>query len=478
MPTAAIPKQITVQPGVRYIGPQPGPQELFLSTPADIAVYGGAAGGGKTFGLLYDASTHAALDPVPGFGAVIFRRTSPQITQEGGLWDEAGKLYPLMGGVAKHRTKIRFAHMQYESDRFNWQGSQIAYCGFDELCHFTEEQFFYLLSRNRSTCGIKPRVRATCNPDADSWVKHFLGPWVDEKWPVRDRARSGEIRRFIREDGQITWLSRGQRHPDAKTVTFIAASIYDNPALLATNPEYLVNLKALPLVERERLLGGNWVIRKEGGKVFKKTWFRQVEDIPPDIIRLLRFWDIAATEDERKEKKNEERGGPDYTASCLIGLTAHGTFIVLDATWDRKSALEVDTLMRETAAADRELARRLGCSDVIIRCEQEPGGSGKRDIAHIRQLLFEFDFLGVPPDGDKIERSRIPSTHVEARNVLVLEREWTDGFLNFLEAFPNPKVHDDVPDAFDGAMLCLINSDAGGVVEIAPNVATALNFFF
>ena len=366
-----------------------------------------------------------------------------------------------MGGVSKqtrlewvwpqHKTKVRFAHMQYDSDRFNWQGSQIPFLAFDELTHFTEEQFFYLLSRNRSTCGVKPCVRATCNPDADSWVKRFLGPWVDEKWPVDDRAKSGEIRKFVREDGQIRWLKKGEKHPDAKTVTFIAASIYDNPALLTVNPEYLMNLKALPLVERERLLGGNWSIRKEGGKVFKKVWFKPVPVPPSDIVRKIRFWDIAATEDERKEKKNEEKGGPDFTASVLVGLTERNSFIVLDATWERLSPLDVDRVMRNTALQDGK--------SVGQRSEQEPGSSGKRDVSHIRHsVLFEFDYKGIPSFSDKLERSRIPSSHVEAGNVEILEGVWNEGFLNFLEAFPNVKVHDDVVDGFTGAILALIES--------------------
>ena len=77
----------------KVLRPQEGPQEVFLCTPADIAIYGGAAGGGKTFALLLEALRHSAN---PGFGAVIFRRQSIQITQEGGLWDSSFEVY---GGI-------------------------------------------------------------------------------------------------------------------------------------------------------------------------------------------------------------------------------------------------------------------------------------------------------------------------------------------------------------------------------------------
>src|SRR5260221_6962819 len=260
------------------IEPQPGPQTVFLSTPADICIYGGAAGGGKSFGLLLEALRH--IDN-PDYGWVIFRRTYPQIKNEGGLWDESCKLFPLVGGKGKETlewdfpsgAKGKFAHMQYDKDKYSWQGAQIPFIGFDEVTHFTESQFFYMLSRNRSTCGVKPYMRATCNPDADSWVKRFLAPWVSEKWPEEDKARSGEIRWFVREDGLLRWLDRGETHPDGYSVTFIEADVYDNPKLLEKDPDYIKRLKALPLVEQERLLKKNWSIRHEGGTKFKRGWF-------------------------------------------------------------------------------------------------------------------------------------------------------------------------------------------------------------
>lgn len=77
------------------IGPQKGPQEQFLSSPADIVIYGGAAGGGKSFALLLEGLRHISN---PNFGAVIFRRNVNQITAEGGLWDTASEIYPYAGG--------------------------------------------------------------------------------------------------------------------------------------------------------------------------------------------------------------------------------------------------------------------------------------------------------------------------------------------------------------------------------------------
>src|SRR5947209_1730770 len=85
----------------RIIGPQPGPQTAFLASPADIAIYGGAAGGGKSWALLLEPLRHVH---VPDFGAVFFRRTGVQIRNEGGLWDESAKLYPHLGGRPREQA--------------------------------------------------------------------------------------------------------------------------------------------------------------------------------------------------------------------------------------------------------------------------------------------------------------------------------------------------------------------------------------
>src|SRR6478672_6135163 len=112
---------------VKVIRPPEGQQTKFLSTSADIAVYGAAAGGGKTTALLLDPLRHV---DVPGFGAVIFRRTSPQIRSEGGLWDSSMEYYPLLSAVPKEsslewvfpiRTKIKFSHLEYEKNILDWQ---------------------------------------------------------------------------------------------------------------------------------------------------------------------------------------------------------------------------------------------------------------------------------------------------------------------------------------------------------------------
>ncbi len=80
----------------------------------------------------------------------------------------------------KSGAKVTFQHIERDDDLEKFQGSQICEICFDELTHFTKKQFFYLLSRNRTSCNVAPHVRGTCNPDSDSWVAEFISWWIDQ----------------------------------------------------------------------------------------------------------------------------------------------------------------------------------------------------------------------------------------------------------------------------------------------------------
>lgn len=266
---------------------QPGFQEQFLSSSADITIAGGSAGPGKTFALLLEFCRHHKN---PEWGGVIFRRTGPQITGEGGLWDTSEKIYPHVGGSQKRSSltwnfgsgsKLKFSHLEYEKNIYDWQGTQIPFIGFDELTHFSKKMFFYLLTRNRSVSGIRPYMRATCNPDPDSWVADFIAWWIDQEtgFPISERA--GVLRYLIIDGENYIWgdtleevAEKGahilQEVPEEvnidiknliKSVTFVPGDIYDNKILMRENPEYLANLLAQDDQTKSQLLHGNWKVR-------------------------------------------------------------------------------------------------------------------------------------------------------------------------------------------------------------------------
>ncbi len=284
---------------VDIIEPQKGYQMMALSSPADIVIGGGAAGVGKTFSLLLDPMRHININ---GFGGVIFRRLTTQIKAEGGLWDESNKLYPL-AGAEPNRTelqwkfpagpKIKFSHLEHEKNVNSWQGSQIPFIGFDELTHFSMKTFFYMLSRNRSVSGVKPYLRATCNPDPDSWVSEFIDWFIGEDgFPIPERQ--AQLRYFVRDGDSFIWGNTVQetlKKADyyvrplveksgiaaeyfVKSMTFIGGSLYDNQKLLTTNPEYLANLASQDEQTRLQLLEGNWKVALNPMDIYEYSTFK------------------------------------------------------------------------------------------------------------------------------------------------------------------------------------------------------------
>lgn len=443
------------------IRPQPGAQEKFLASSADIVVYGGAAGGGKTYSLLLECLRHADN---PGFNAVVFRRQANQITNAGGLWDTAINIYSQLGATFKSSpspqvifpsgARISFNHLQLERDVYSWQGAQLCFCAFDELVHFTEKQFFYMLSRNRSTCGVKPYIRATTNPDADSWVADFLSWWINQETGYPIPERSGVIRYLYRTDGELIWGDTVQElvdkyHADpalCKSVTFIASSIYDNKILLEANPEYLANLNGLDIVEKERLLKGNWKIRPSAGLYFKRENIRIVQTIHERLISVCRSWDLAATE-ITTENKN-----PDRTAGVLMGRLKSGEFIVLDVIRRAANAADVRRMIVQTAKADRA---DYGLHTITL--PQDPGQAGKDQAATYIKALAGYKVKTAPVTGSKIVRAVPFSAQWQGGNVLLLAGDWNKEYLQEMEGFPDA-LHDDMVDASSDAFKQVANA--------------------
>lgn len=449
------------------IGPQKGPQERFLATSADICIYGGAAGGGKTFGLLLEPIRHMNNK---NYNAVIFRSNYTQVTSPGGLWDSSCKIYSLVKGAYPLKTPklhwtfksgatVNFAHLGSDSDCQNWQGSQIAMIGFDELTHFSKHQFFYMLSRNRTDSGVAPYVRATCNPDADSWVADFIKWWIAPETGYPIPERSGVIRYMVRLNDEIIWgdskeelAAQGYDAQDVKSVTFIASTLQDNQILMKMDPGYLANLKALPTVERERLLLGNWKIKAAAGLFFRRTQVGEMlEELPKDVISWCRGWDLAATSED-------EDGDPAYTAGVLIGKRKSGRYIVADVINKRLAASDVRTIIKMTAQVDKAKYKR-----VIERLPQDPGQAGKEQAQSYVKFLAGFLVKTIGESGSKESRAEPFAAQWQAENVDVLIGEWNEMYFNQLESFPESKFKDMV-DASSSAF----NEVESGATFSAP----------
>lgn len=441
------------------LAPQKGPQEMFLSTSADICIYGGAAGGGKSFGLLLEPLRHKNNK---NFSSVIFRKDYTQITTPGGLWESSRKVYSHVKGAYPLKTPklhwtfssgatVNFAHLGRDDDCDGWQGSQITMIGFDELTHFSEYQFFYMLSRNRTDSGIVPYVRATCNPDADSWVASFIKWWINQETGYPIPERSGKIRWMIRLNETIYWYDTKQQAVNAaiengmdyekavimaKSVTFIASTLQDNKILMKNDPGYMANLLALSLVERERLLYGNWKIKPAAGLLFKRTKVNMLEVLPTDVVSWARGWDLAATSED-------EDGNPAFTAGVLIGKRKNGRYIVADVINRRCDPADVRALIKMTCITDKAKYGR-----VMTRLPQDPGQAGKEQAQSYLTFLAGFSVKILQESGNKVTRAEPFSVQwlglegMNKGNVDVLIADWNEDYFTQMENFPQSTFKD------------------------------------
>src|SRR6516162_3258121 len=444
-------------PFAEKIAAQPGPQTAFLRSGADICIYGGAARGGKTAGLILEPLRHVGR--VANFTAVFFRRTMPQITNPGALWDESLNFYPRLGGTPHLRLrewrwprggKIKFSHLQFETTVYDWQGAQITLICFDELTHFSAHQFFYMVSRNRSTCGVRPYIRATCNPDADSWVADFLSWWIDPAsgHPIRERA--GVLRYFVRIAEKIVWADRpeelmkdllqGQELPPGidpplpMSVTFVPATVFDNPALLRVNPEYLAwCCHCRP----SSASGYSPAIGRSGpppGCISKGSGV-------PLSMRLRRISTsfVIGISPPPKKPSSTTRIGPSASSSAAIGAAAIGYWIWCGRAPTRATSNSCCSIPpRRTASGSRS----------------DPGQAGKSQAQHLVRALSGFTVRPATESGDKLTRFGPFSSQCCAGNVKIRRGSWNEELFRVLEGFPD-LAHDDEVDACSGALELL-----------------------
>jgi phage terminase large subunit-like protein len=464
--------------------PQEGPQTAFADCTADIGFFGGAGGGGKSWSLLFEpvkwgTLVDGAWRMPSGMRSLLLRRTQPEIVGGGGLWDEAGKMYmPLNGrarrspnpdfifhGDAGGEARVEFRHLTTEGDLLAHHGRQYAFIGFDEATHFTERQFWYLLSRLRSMCGVRPYVRATCNPDPDSFVAKLIAWWIGtDGYPIADR--SGVLRWLVRVDDGLDWFDTREAalaaHPDSLPIsfTFIGSRLTDNKVLMASDPSYIAKLKNLTRVDRARLLDGNWSVREQAGLFFKSADFKVTSSAPASIVRTVRAWDKAAS------KPTAKHPDPDWTRGVRIHQCDGGHYYVDDVVSAQDGPVEVLNLMRSTAEADGH--------GVEIVIWQDTAGAGKTDAEVTQRFLEGFTVHVVDSFSAPRTTASTPTTGA-SRAKREFAREWApiveqgrfhvrDGELTRLvigecHLFPDGR-HDDVVDAISAGMRTML---AGGM---------------
>lgn len=245
--------------------PNPGPQTEAYMSQADVLLYGGQAGGGKTH-LELGWGINEALN------GIIFRR---ELAQTDGL-EREGK--QIIGSEARFNGQdlewtwpsgksLKLGGMKQPDDWISHAGRERDYMAFDEGGEFLESQVAQIIAWLRAEPGRRTRVVIGSNPPRTSdglWLIKWFAPWLDEKFP--DPAAPGELRYavYVTEDGEgkMVWVEGpGEYDIDgetytAKSYTFIPASLHDNP--FRNTPEYRAQLQSLPEPLRSQLLYGKF----------------------------------------------------------------------------------------------------------------------------------------------------------------------------------------------------------------------------
>jgi predicted phage terminase large subunit-like protein len=194
----------------------------------------------------------------------------------------------------------------------------------------------------------------------------------------------------------------------------------------------------LKLLERERLLGGNWKIRPAAGLYFKRQWCAVVDEVPADLD-VVRYWDLAATE-------KTELNDPDWTIGIKLGRDKNRGYWVLDVVRARANPGDVERLLLNTASQDGKRVR--------IGFGKDPGQAGKSQALHLVRAMSAFTVAPATESGDKLTRFGPFSAQCRAGNVKILRGPWNEDLFRVLEGFPD-LAHDDEVDACSGALEML-----------------------
>ena len=453
------------------IGPKSPKQYDFMHSEANITVFGGAAGAGKSYLGVMVFLKHVHLK---NFRGVLVRRTTPQLTGPGGLLEKATKLFELIDPKVQWKpsqdhfqfssgAKIFLRHFQDLKAKDNFQGWEVNKFLVDEGQQFDEEMVVYLLSRMRNPeCPeVAPHMKITCNPDYDSFLRHWLEWWLDPQTGIPIPERDGAMRWFIRVDAKMIWtdtldemyekhgvpgLPRGHvKQIKPLSMTFISANVYDNPILCAVDPNYVAFLEGLGRVEKARLLHGSWLAREEGAGYFQEEWIQKVKMPPLNAIKRVRAWDISGT------TPSEKNPDPDWTAGVLMSKTKEGVYTVEDVVRDRVMFGSVFEMILKTAKEDGD--------DVAIIIPQDPGAAGKAYAASLVRDLAEHGFYArmKSTNKSKVQRFAPFAAYAEtAGGVQVIESTWTEDYISELIRFDGSKnIKDDQVDATSDAFHAL-----------------------
>lgn len=484
------------------VRPQSPFQEKYLKSDAKILVVGGAAGSSKSYvGLM----RHLRFVHDPDYRGFCIRKNSTAIMKAGGLFEQAMRLYQKAGYKVERKVKdqkivfpsgasVSFSHYENDGAGDLYQGLEMSSAFYDEGTHAEEHHLWWLFSRLRTEAKMEPCMWISCNPDPDSflfeWVKWWLYPEGHEKYGLPDPDKNGITRYLLRIEGELAWGDSWQElydkyhnpelpvdHDDqVRPIAFqvLLGTIYDNPTLMKTNPNYKAALEALPDVERRRLLLGDWTARETGSTYFQREWCREALEEPPrsDIVRTVRAYDFAGT------LKTSGNQSPDYTACAKISKLKNGDYFIHDVQRTRILFGDWTKFVLDNAARDGK--------DTEILIPLDPGASAKVATSIMTRTISEHGYRVrvVKTTQSKLDRFRPFSSLAMNGHVSFLKGagydfenniEGDNGFVyKELEGFTGKRRggesgHDDLADCISDAIAILAQR------QVIPKMSSVLS---
>lgn len=411
----------------RYIPQLPEPkQAAFLLLPHLEAMYGGAAGGGKSSALLMAALQYA---DVPGYAALLLRRTYADLALPGALmdraagwlqptdarWNERDKTWAFPNGAT-----LTFGYLETERDKYRYQSSEFQFIGFDELTQFRETQYRYMFSRLRRLADspVPLRMRAASNPGGEGHQ------WVYERFVVGQSAANGQRRRL-----------------------FVPAGLDDNPHV--DRAAYVRSLAELDEVTQDQLLRGLWVV-DPAGKPFQAAWWAQGQNryhaddrhLAGSVVARWVSWDTAL-------KDGAENA---YTACTVAELTPDYRLLVREVWRDRLQFPDLPDTIRRVAERWNADGKLRG----ILIEDKASGTSAYQTLMRSAPTWLARLLVAFQPSGDKGQRGAQAAVWCKRGCVLLphpaQDAPWLRDFEDELWSFPLGVFKDQV-DSFAQAVI-------------------------
>jgi predicted phage terminase large subunit-like protein len=426
----------------------------------------------------------------PKATGVIFRRNSKMITAPGSIWQEAVAMYTNIYGdslrvkhrdmeiIFPHGAVLKFSHLQYASNIYDWKGSQLSFCAFDEASEFTEEMITYLISRMRNAhVDYKPQLFLTTNPDYNCFLRLWIQDFYLDDIGIPKEETSGVKRYFFRQGNTMLWYNSLEQAEQVHgrgdesgimSFTFIPATCRDNPPLLKAQPSYISNLMSLPRVEMERLLLGSWFARVEASQMWKREWIELVDFPCARPVKRVRSWDLAFT------KPSEQNRDPDWTRGVLMSKDKTNVYTIEDVASLRDRVHNVEQLIFQTAIRDG--------TDTIITIPKDPNAAAGAYARDLQRKLSEMGFTVrlVAPVKSKLTRFAPFASVTQAGFVQVVKADWNKDFFEELEQFDGEKSKkkDDQCDCCSDCFFTLNQGLQLGGLSLPSGLSSAPSFGF